>query len=169
MLNLLLMYSNLTTYFASMKNMEKNLLTCWMACSLLFSSTPGTKASLQLGMLSVLRHYIWAGVLMVINFFSFFLFYICWSHSIVVQEDNSRDLSCIFPLDLLIAYCTAGSIWFGSEMKALSDDCERFISFPPGHIYSSKQGLQIFSWESWEFLRLFSFMDWFLSLLISWS
>ncbi|KAK6923759.1 hypothetical protein RJ641_009959 [Dillenia turbinata] len=25
-------------------------------------------------------------------------------------------------------------------MKALSDDCERFISFPPGHIYSSKQG-----------------------------
>lgn len=26
-------------------------------------------------------------------------------------------------------------------MKALSDDCERFISFPPGHIYSSKAGL----------------------------
>lgn len=35
----------------------------------------------------------------------------------------------------------AGSIWFASEMKALSDDCERFISFPPGHIYSSKQGM----------------------------
>ncbi|VVA30967.1 PREDICTED: asparagine [Prunus dulcis] len=33
-----------------------------------------------------------------------------------------------------------GSIWFASEMKALSDDCERFISFPPGHVYSSKQG-----------------------------
>ncbi|KAG0464250.1 hypothetical protein HPP92_020319 [Vanilla planifolia] len=33
-----------------------------------------------------------------------------------------------------------GSVWFASEMKALSDDCERFISFPPGHIYSSKQG-----------------------------
>ncbi|KQK08396.1 hypothetical protein BRADI_2g41675v3 [Brachypodium distachyon] len=25
-------------------------------------------------------------------------------------------------------------------MKALSDDCERFISFPPGHLYSSKTG-----------------------------
>lgn len=38
------------------------------------------------------------------------------------------------------AQCT-GSIWFASEMKALSDDCERFIAFPPGHIYSSKQGM----------------------------
>jgi hypothetical protein len=26
-------------------------------------------------------------------------------------------------------------------MKALMDDCERFIPFPPGHIYSSKQGI----------------------------
>ncbi|XP_056696507.1 asparagine synthetase [glutamine-hydrolyzing] 2 isoform X2 [Spinacia oleracea] len=25
-------------------------------------------------------------------------------------------------------------------MKAISDDCERFIAFPSGHIYSSKQG-----------------------------
>ncbi|PRQ48728.1 putative asparagine synthase (glutamine-hydrolyzing) [Rosa chinensis] len=25
-------------------------------------------------------------------------------------------------------------------MKAISDDCERFISFPPGHLYSGKQG-----------------------------
>ncbi|XP_062007550.1 asparagine synthetase [glutamine-hydrolyzing] 2-like [Rosa rugosa] len=33
-----------------------------------------------------------------------------------------------------------GSIWFASEMKAISDACERFISFPPGHLYSSKQG-----------------------------
>ncbi len=34
----------------------------------------------------------------------------------------------------------AGSVWFASEMKALKDDCERFEEFPPGHIYSSKQG-----------------------------
>lgn len=38
-----------------------------------------------------------------------------------------------------------GSIWFASEMKALSDDCERFVSFLPGHIYSSKQGTHLFS------------------------
>lgn len=35
----------------------------------------------------------------------------------------------------------AGSVWFASEMKALSDDCERFVSFLPGHIYSSKKGI----------------------------
>jgi asparagine synthase (glutamine-hydrolysing) len=35
---------------------------------------------------------------------------------------------------------SAGSVWFSSEMKALSDDCECFISFPPGHLYSSKTG-----------------------------
>ena len=35
----------------------------------------------------------------------------------------------------------AGSVWFASEMKALHDDCERFEAFPPGHIYSSKQGI----------------------------
>lgn len=40
----------------------------------------------------------------------------------------------------------AGSVWFASEMKALSDDCERFITFPPGHIYSSKQGMLNSSW-----------------------
>ncbi|PRQ48742.1 putative asparagine synthase (glutamine-hydrolyzing) [Rosa chinensis] len=34
----------------------------------------------------------------------------------------------------------ARSIWFASEMKCISDNCERFISFPPGHLYSSKQG-----------------------------
>lgn len=34
-----------------------------------------------------------------------------------------------------------GSVWFASEMKALSYDCERFMTFLPGHIYSSKNGM----------------------------
>lgn len=33
-----------------------------------------------------------------------------------------------------------GSMWFSSEMKGLKDECERFQTFPPGHIYSSKNG-----------------------------
>jgi asparagine synthase (glutamine-hydrolysing) len=42
----------------------------------------------------------------------------------------------------------AGSVWFSSEMKALKDDCERFEVFPPGHIYSSKQGEHLnLPWE----------------------
>ncbi|XP_078160716.1 asparagine synthetase [glutamine-hydrolyzing] 2 isoform X1 [Carex rostrata] len=50
----------------------------------------------------------------------------------------ARDAIGITPLYL--GWGLDGSIWFSSEMKALSDDCERFISFPPGHIYSSKAG-----------------------------
>lgn len=26
-------------------------------------------------------------------------------------------------------------------MKGLNDDCEHFESFPPGHLYSSKEGI----------------------------
>ncbi|KAE7998086.1 hypothetical protein FH972_002664 [Carpinus fangiana] len=50
----------------------------------------------------------------------------------------ARDAIGITPL--YIGWGLDGSVWFASEMKALSDDCERFTSFLPGHIYSSKQG-----------------------------
>ncbi|KAJ3191132.1 asparagine synthetase [Irineochytrium annulatum] len=30
-----------------------------------------------------------------------------------------------------------GSTWFASEMKSLNEDCDRIISFPPGHYYLS--------------------------------
>jgi asparagine synthase (glutamine-hydrolysing) len=33
-----------------------------------------------------------------------------------------------------------GSLWFASEMKALTQDCERFQEFPPGHYFSSSTG-----------------------------
>lgn len=114
MLNLLLMYLNLTTYFASMKNMEKNLLTCWMACSLLFSSTPGTKASLQLGMLSVLRHYIWAGVLMVINFFSF-LYLLITLYSCTGRQFERPILHFPFRFINCLLYCRINMVCFRNE------------------------------------------------------
>lgn len=50
----------------------------------------------------------------------------------------ARDPLGITPLYL--GWGNDGSVWFASEMKALKDDCERFESFPPGHMYSSKQG-----------------------------
>lgn len=34
----------------------------------------------------------------------------------------------------------SGSIWISSELKGLNDDCEQFECFPPGHLYSSKEG-----------------------------
>lgn len=50
----------------------------------------------------------------------------------------ARDPIGITPL--YMGWGADGSLWFASEMKALKDDCERFQSFPPGHIYSSKAG-----------------------------
>ncbi|PPS05585.1 hypothetical protein GOBAR_AA15062 [Gossypium barbadense] len=50
----------------------------------------------------------------------------------------ARDAIGITPL--YIGWGLDGSVLFASEMKALSDDCEQFMSFLPGHIYSSKQG-----------------------------
>jgi asparagine synthase (glutamine-hydrolysing) len=31
-----------------------------------------------------------------------------------------------------------GTVYFASELKALVDDCDKIISFPPGHVYDSK-------------------------------
>lgn len=31
-----------------------------------------------------------------------------------------------------------GVVYFASELKALSDDCDKIILFPPGHIYDSR-------------------------------
>lgn len=31
-----------------------------------------------------------------------------------------------------------GAVFFASELKALVDDCDKIISFPPGHIYDSR-------------------------------
>jgi asparagine synthase (glutamine-hydrolysing) len=31
-----------------------------------------------------------------------------------------------------------GLVWFASELKAIVDDCDTIISFPPGHIYDSR-------------------------------
>ncbi|CAI5967981.1 unnamed protein product [Closterium sp. NIES-65] len=56
---------------------------------------------------------------------------------------NTKDGSYIAARDpigvcpLYIGWGRDGSMWFASEMKALKDDCERFETFPPGHIYSS--------------------------------
>lgn len=31
-----------------------------------------------------------------------------------------------------------GAIYFASELKALADECDHIISFPPGHVYDSR-------------------------------
>jgi len=31
-----------------------------------------------------------------------------------------------------------GAVYFSSELKVLVDECDRIVSFPPGHVYDSK-------------------------------
>jgi asparagine synthase (glutamine-hydrolysing) len=33
-----------------------------------------------------------------------------------------------------------GAVFFASELKALVEECDKIISFPPGHVYDSKDG-----------------------------
>jgi asparagine synthase (glutamine-hydrolysing) len=31
-----------------------------------------------------------------------------------------------------------GAVYFASELKSLTDDCDKIVSFPPGHVYDSR-------------------------------
>lgn len=42
-----------------------------------------------------------------------------------------------------------GTVWFASELKALNEDCDRIIAFPPGHSYHSKNGLKQYYNPKW--------------------
>ncbi|XP_054797171.1 asparagine synthetase [glutamine-hydrolyzing] 2 isoform X2 [Prosopis cineraria] len=59
---------------------------------------------------------------------------------------DTRDNSFIVARDaigvtsLYIGWGLDGSVWISSELKGLNDDCEHFEWFPPGHLYSSKEG-----------------------------
>ncbi|CAG8578953.1 7608_t:CDS:2, partial [Ambispora leptoticha] len=33
-----------------------------------------------------------------------------------------------------------GTVYFASELKALNEDCDKIIAFPPGHVYDSESG-----------------------------
>uniref|UniRef100_A0A1S3Y0F4 Asparagine synthetase [glutamine-hydrolyzing] 1-like n=1 Tax=Nicotiana tabacum TaxID=4097 RepID=A0A1S3Y0F4_TOBAC len=59
---------------------------------------------------------------------------------------DTRDNSFLIARDaigiasLYIGWGLDGSVWISSELKGLNDDCEHFEVFPPGHLYSSKNG-----------------------------
>ncbi|OIT20056.1 asparagine synthetase [glutamine-hydrolyzing] 1 [Nicotiana attenuata] len=59
---------------------------------------------------------------------------------------DTRDNSFLIARDaigiasLYIGWGLDGSVWISSELKGLNDDCKHFEVFPPGHLYSSKNG-----------------------------
>lgn len=43
-----------------------------------------------------------------------------------------------------------GAIYFASELKAITDECDKIISFPPGHVYDSLDNSTTrYFWPSW--------------------
>ena len=36
-----------------------------------------------------------------------------------------------------------GATWFSSELKALVEDCDKIISFPPGHVFDSRDNTTV--------------------------
>lgn len=49
---------------------------------------------------------------------------------------------------------TKGKMYFASEMKAISDVCESFDAFPPGHFYSSEKGFVKYYKPEWEDFKI---------------
>nr|GAT58737.1 predicted protein [Mycena chlorophos] len=57
----------------------------------------------------------------------------------------SRIIACRDPIGITTLYQgwdskRPGVVFFASELKALVDECDKIISFPPGHVYDSKDG-----------------------------
>ena len=50
-------------------------------------------------------------------------------------------------------YSTDGSIWFASEMKALTDICNNIQHFPPGNYWRSDDILSYYKWDSSNWLN----------------
>ncbi|KAI7881820.1 asparagine synthase [Lichtheimia hyalospora FSU 10163] len=44
-----------------------------------------------------------------------------------------------------------GAVYFASELKALNEDCDKILTFPPGHVYDSDKGNEPTRWfnPSW--------------------
>ncbi|CAG8683655.1 5854_t:CDS:2, partial [Racocetra fulgida] len=67
-------------------------------------------------------------------------------YSFVLFDSNrNRFIAARDPIGITTLYQgwssrSPGTVYFASELKALQDDCDKIISFPPGHIYNSEIG-----------------------------
>jgi len=62
---------------------------------------------------------------------------------VISDKENQTFLAARDPIGvnpLYMGWSHDGSLWFSSEMKCLSEECDRFQEFPPGHYWSSKFG-----------------------------
>jgi asparagine synthase (glutamine-hydrolysing) len=69
---------------------------------------------------------------------------------VLLDNKNNTFMAARDPIGITPLYMgwgRDGSVWFASEMKALTTECDQFQAFPPGHIYSSKHGKGMLSFS----------------------
>src|SRR5690554_4150434 len=64
---------------------------------------------------------------------------------ILLDTKKNRILAARDPIGITTLYQgwnskQPGTIYFASELKALNEECDRIIAFPPGHVFDSETG-----------------------------
>lgn len=74
----------------------------------------------------------------------------------VCQEREDGTVDCIAARDhcgikpLYMGKGRGDSVWFASELKALSDHCHEVIEFPPGHFWTPETGMVRYYLPEWD-------------------
>ncbi|CAG8559402.1 4298_t:CDS:10, partial [Acaulospora colombiana] len=64
---------------------------------------------------------------------------------VLLDTTKNRFLAARDPIGITTLYqgwssSSPGTVYFSSELKALNEECDKIIAFPPGHIYDSETG-----------------------------
>ncbi|CAG8737479.1 17102_t:CDS:2, partial [Dentiscutata erythropus] len=64
---------------------------------------------------------------------------------VLLDTNQNRFIAARDPIGITTLYqgwssSSPGTVYFASELKSLQDDCDKILSFPPGHIYDSLTG-----------------------------
>lgn len=64
---------------------------------------------------------------------------------VLLDTTKNRLIAARDPIGITTLYqgwssSSPGTVYFASELKALNEECDRIISFPPGHVYDSETG-----------------------------
>ncbi|CAG8599482.1 13160_t:CDS:2, partial [Dentiscutata heterogama] len=64
---------------------------------------------------------------------------------VLLDTNKNRFIAARDPIGITTLYqgwssSSPGTVYFASELKSLQDDCDKILSFPPGHIYDSLTG-----------------------------
>ncbi|KAG9305655.1 hypothetical protein G9A89_022577 [Geosiphon pyriformis] len=64
---------------------------------------------------------------------------------VLLDTKKNRVIAARDPIGITTLYqgwssASPGTVYFSSELKALNEECDKIIAFPPGHIYDSETG-----------------------------